>query len=369
MWVVRLTCNEQYAKEVAARKVAEARADAVDVENSKLLTMIDRQTGTITELQNELSKAIESLETLPANAVIAASSDGCGKPLPDKVHLDESVNLSLESDSGITPRKYRLHIPASYDTSSPVPLILSFHGRGKDAEYQEALSQFSNATYGFQGISVYPEGIPNTKGTQQWQGDPDAPASINDVTFTLELLDHIQSRYCIDTSRIYATGKSNGGGFTGVLACDATATTRIAAFAPVSGAFYLDANQQPMPCNPSRKPIPLIDFHGWHDKTIPYGGGINTRGNANSTSIVAYMDDWAKRDGFEVAANTTSYLCSGNMRVTRYSWDDVVIHYNYTNLEHDWPSSFPNGDTKNLLTCKEAEATSIILEWFTKWTL
>ncbi|KAI1573519.1 14-3-3 domain containing protein [Pyrenophora tritici-repentis] len=64
MWVVRLTCNEQYAKEVAARKVAEARADAVDVENSKLLTMIDRQTGTITELQNELSKAIESLETL-----------------------------------------------------------------------------------------------------------------------------------------------------------------------------------------------------------------------------------------------------------------------------------------------------------------
>lgn len=189
------------------------------------------------------------------------------------------------------------------------------------------------------------------------------------MTFALELLDHIQSRYCVDTSRIYAAGKSNGGGFTGVLACDAVATTRIAAFAPVSGAFYLDANQQPLPCNPSRTPIPLMEFHGWRDKTIPYGGGINTRGNANSTSIVTYVDDWAKRDGFEVAANTTSYLCKGKMKVTRYSWDDVVVHYNYTNLEHDWPSSFPNGDTTDLLTCEEAEATPIILDWFKKWTL
>lgn len=92
--------------------------------------------------------------------VTAASSNGCGKPLPDKVHLDASVNLSLDSDSGVTPRRYRLHIPASYNVNTPVPLILSFHGRGKDAEYQEALSQFSNATYGFQGISVYPEGVP-----------------------------------------------------------------------------------------------------------------------------------------------------------------------------------------------------------------
>lgn len=97
------------------------------------------------------------------DAVTATSSDGCGKPLPEQVHLDKSVNLSLASDSGVTPRRYRLHIPASYDVSTPVPLILSFHGRGKDAEFQEALSQFSNATFGFGGISVYPEGVPVSK--------------------------------------------------------------------------------------------------------------------------------------------------------------------------------------------------------------
>jgi poly(3-hydroxybutyrate) depolymerase len=212
----------------------------------------------------------------------------------------------------------------------------------------------------------------NAKGTQQFQGDPDSPDSINDVKFTLELLDHIQERYCIDETRIYAAGKSNGGGFTGILACDPEATKRIAAFAPVSGAFYLNKDDKVPACKPSRKQIPIMEFHGWKDETILYKGGDNTRKNSKTQGIVSWVDDWAKRDGFVVDANKTSTLCEGGKKVTRYSWDDVVVHYNYTNVGHDWPSSTPNsdtGDNKDLLTCKEAEATSIILAWFKKWTL
>lgn len=113
-----------------------------------------------------------------------------------------------------------------------------------------------------------------------------------------------------------------------------------------------------------------MEFHGWVDQTIPYLGGLNKRGNANITNIKTYVDDWAKRDGLNGAASTSS-LCEGSKRVIRYSWDDVVVHYNYSNLAHDWPSSFPNGDAskESELTCQEAEATSIILKWFKKWTL
>lgn len=85
---------------------------------------------------------------------------GCGGPLPTGIELDKSVDLTINSSSGVSPRKYRLHLPKSYDTNAKVPLILSFHGRGKNAKSQEELSQFSNATYGFDGISVYPEGVP-----------------------------------------------------------------------------------------------------------------------------------------------------------------------------------------------------------------
>jgi poly(3-hydroxybutyrate) depolymerase len=112
-----------------------------------------------------------------------------------------------------------------------------------------------------------------------------------------------------------------------------------------------------------------MEFHGFKDSTIPYAGGINTRGNANSTDIVTYINEWAKRDGFKVNANKTTHLCSGDKKVTRHSWEDVVVHYNYTNVYHDWMSSYANGDTEKALTCSEAEATSIILEWFKKWSL
>ena len=104
-------------------------------------------------------KALVIVSTL-ATVLVADNSNGCDKPLPDGVLPGESTGLTINSESGVTPRGYRLHIPTSYEKNTPSPLILSFHGRGKTAEYQEALSQFSNSSYGFEGISVYPEGVP-----------------------------------------------------------------------------------------------------------------------------------------------------------------------------------------------------------------
>jgi poly(3-hydroxybutyrate) depolymerase len=91
---------------------------------------------------------------------VRATKCGCDAPLPSGVKAGESVDLTLKSSSGVSPRKYRLHLPQGYDGSKKLPLILSFHGRTQDALYQEELSQFSNASYGFQGISVYPQGVP-----------------------------------------------------------------------------------------------------------------------------------------------------------------------------------------------------------------
>ncbi|KAH7122754.1 hypothetical protein B0J11DRAFT_347325 [Dendryphion nanum] len=298
-------------------------------------------------------------------------SGGCGKAPPGDVSPGISINQTIDSQSGASPRKYRIHLPESYQNNVSVPLILSYHGRSRDSKYQEILSQFSNSSYGFEGISVYPEGVPfGPRNTKQWEGDPDSH-NISDTIFTIELIQYLSEAYCIDPNRIYATGKSNGGGFTNVLACDPTTSGLIAAFAPVSGAFYLENKTQELPpCTPaeSRSVIPILDFHGWLDDTIPYLGGINQRQNANSTNIVKYVDEWAKRNSFEVNANVTTTLCGEDKKVTRYAWDNTVVHYNLSNLEHDWPSSFPNLDT-NLTTCREAEATKVILDWFRGWSL
>ena len=71
---------------------------------------------------------------------------GCGSSLLKGIELDKSVSLTISSSSGVATRGYRLHLPRSYETIQIVLPILSFHGRGKDAKFQEELSQFSNAT-------------------------------------------------------------------------------------------------------------------------------------------------------------------------------------------------------------------------------
>lgn len=151
----------------------------------------------------------------------------------------------------------------------------------------------------------------------------------DDIAFTSEILDQLESQYCIDTNRIYATGKSQGGGFVGVLACDAQMSRRIAAFAPVSGAFYqtnfgttCNPNTVPIaPCSPGRRDIPILNFHGLVDNTIAYYGGLRRR--ACLPAIPYWCQTWAENDGLALV-NTSSGVpgaLDGSTAV-KYEWGD-----------------------------------------------
>lgn len=87
-------------------------------------------------------------------------SGGCGKPLPTAQSPAGGASHQVHfTQSDGTARTYLIHIPSNYDVNTAVPLIFSFHGRGKDSAGQEALSQFSNEEWNPDGIAVYPQGI------------------------------------------------------------------------------------------------------------------------------------------------------------------------------------------------------------------
>jgi poly(3-hydroxybutyrate) depolymerase len=186
------------------------------------------------------------------------------------------------------------------------------------------------------------------------------------------MISHFQERYCIDPSRIYAAGKSNGGGLTNLLACDPLLSTQIAAFAPVSGAFYIpssscSATSISIPCNPGRNPIPILEFHGSKDKTIPYEGG-GRRGEC-LPSIPHWVREWSKREGYGLS-NKTTEMFGG--KVQRYEYGEaagqlgIVTHYLTDGLGHDWPSKEPNDDNSK---GTYYDATPIIMDFFNKYTL
>ncbi|KAI9047146.1 hypothetical protein LZ554_008600 [Drepanopeziza brunnea f. sp. 'monogermtubi'] len=287
----------------------------------------------------------------------------------------EYTKVSLTSSGD--PRYYLVTAPPEFDPKTPTPVIFSFHGNNKSAKDQYELTLLSDPYFNDYAIAVYPNGL-----EKSWQGHPDATS--NDLQFTLDILASLKSRYTLDDARIYASGKSLGGGFVGVLACDATLSNKFAAFAPVAGAFYVknDTKCAPrtieIPCHPGRAKIPVMEIHGGADGTIKYSGA--GRGGECVPWIPHWVRQWAKRDGLAYPGNVSSAVSDDTTLYqfeTEEEEDDadgrdlgLVSHVFDENLDHSWPSTLANAD--NIAHGDgpaSFNASTMIVDFFKRYTL
>jgi polyhydroxybutyrate depolymerase len=282
-------------------------------------------------------------------------STGCGKPAPTPP--GRSVNETILS-GGLT-RNYLLHVPSGYQTHSSAALVLNFHGHGSNAMQQERRSGMSLLADQQGFIAVYPQGVVGPDGRTGWvTGAPERP-QVNDVLFVSDLLNHLQSVLCIDPLRIYATGFSNGGGMTNVLAC--ILAGRFAAFAPVSGAYPPYSGG----CHPVR-PVPLLEFHGTADWVVPYNGSMSK----HYPPILAWLQGWATRDGCTMGPT----LFYKQVNVKGLEWTNcrgnaTVVHFRIQGEGHTWPSvtfnvSFNTSGGSTGTTVKALSASALIWSFF-----
>lgn len=178
------------------------------------------------------------------------------------------------------PRTANVIVPAGYDDTSPVPLVLNLHGLTSNAGQQELFSGM-NPTADAEGfVLAYPNGIGSSWnagaccGTAQQQ-------MVDDVGFLRALVEHLETLVCIDPARVYAAGMSNGGFMSNRLGCEAA--DLFAAIGPVSATLLADD------CAPSR-PLPVLMFNGTADALVPYNGGL-FQGAQQS------FQDWAQING------------------------------------------------------------------------
>ncbi|PQE10628.1 hypothetical protein CJF32_00009706 [Rutstroemia sp. NJR-2017a WRK4] len=285
----------------------------------------------------------------------------CNKALPANTTIGQPQNIPITS-SGVL-RSYLLVIPPLYTAQASSPVIFSFHGGNRDAIDQLELDELTSPFFNNNSIVVYPQGI-----NQKWEGDPGQTQ--NDTQLVTDIIASLESIYCVDSNRIYATGKSDGGGFCNTLACHPTLSTKIAAFAPVSGAFYIDVqpctpSSVPIPCSPGRTKVPMLEFHGGKDKTIHYSGQAN-RSNECLPTIPHWVREWAKRDGLGLK-NVTTELTNDTLVYTYGTGNEtgLVTHVFDSSIGHDWPSTELNGDSRRDGDAPATfNATSMIMEWF-----
>jgi polyhydroxybutyrate depolymerase len=268
------------------------------------------------------------------------SGSGCGRAAT-------AGSTTLSITIGGHARTVIVHVPTGYRDTTKVPLVLNLHGSGSTASGQEYFSGMDTTADANGFIVAYPQAlIPEGTGFD-WNipgvslvGNAAIPAgSANDVTFLTDLVGDLEHRYCVDRSRVYATGFSGGARMTSQLACDSAEI--FAAVAPVSGL------RRPTPC-PATRAVPVISFHGTADPVDPYGG----HGAAYWTySVPQAAAKWASQDG--CTAKAARSQPDPTVTLTRYDGcrSGVAVElYTIAGEGHEWPGgpSLPVGLTKLL---------------------
>ncbi|WP_233209334.1 PHB depolymerase family esterase [Mycobacterium sp. ENV421] len=190
--------------------------------------------------------------------------------------------------NGLT-RSFHIYRPDGL--SGPAPLVVMLHGGyGDGAQAERAYHWDAEADAGH-FLVAYPDGLNRAWNAGSCCGRA-ARTGVDDVTFLNTMVDAIEQQIPIDTTRVYATGMSNGAMMALRLACQ---SDLFAAIAPVAGTLLADCS------DPS--PTSVLQIHGTADDRVPYGGGPGKARTASGAptvdgpSVESVNADWRTIDG------------------------------------------------------------------------
>jgi len=190
---------------------------------------------------------------------------------------------------------YGVVVPESYDPGTATDLYIVVPGGSGSA--QAALMGWAPSLVGLDALVVFPSV---------------ASADTQTVPMIRAMIDDIADQYCVDTSRVYATGSSATAGLTARLMADASDV--IAAFAPGIGSFSTTGLD----------PIGPVPFIAW--------SGDPDRGQVESS-----VAEWADSNGCE-SDPIVSDLGSGVAHHHYEGCDAPSEYYYFEGMGHQVPN-------------------------------
>lgn len=185
----------------------------------------DDATGTTAAADDTASEPTSGGDTESDTTGAPAGSRGCGQAAPDAAG---GVNVTIDvGPAGDGVRKFHLSRSPDYDPSVPHRLVFGFPGT-------DWVGEMIAPYLGLEGdtveprpdeIFVYPD--PLWRDFEGWGnlggwllGPHAAPADGDaDLVFVEAVIAYMESNYCIDSARIFATGHSWGGDMAQVVSC------------------------------------------------------------------------------------------------------------------------------------------------------
>lgn len=251
-------------------------------------------------------------------------------------------------------RSYIVHVPPQAVSGKPLPVVINFHGGGGNARAHKQYSRMDAAADRDGYIAVYPNG---TGGIAErfltWNAGTccgaAAAARMDDVGYTLALLDDLAGRMPLDRARIYATGLSNGSMMAYRIAAEAP--ERIAAVAGVAGSMTL-------PRFAPRLPVAVMHIHSVDDARALYGGGLGPAFPMTNTrvfhqSVDSMLQKWRGRNECPAQPAAVAYVIGkpgasdAGHTATRLTYGPCiagteVVLWKLTGAGHVWPGGVEN---------------------------
>jgi polyhydroxybutyrate depolymerase len=269
-------------------------------------------------------------------------------------------------------RSASVYIPTTLAIGTKKPLVVLLHGGGGNGA--SALDNDGWAAKAEQDgfYIVAPDGLglrpqlptdfkANPAVWNSGQFSTKAPnAGIDDVAFIGQLLDELKPVLGYDSTRVFSTGHSNGGGMTFRLA--AQLSHRFTAIAMVAGRM---AVENPKP----EKPLPTLYIVGTADPLMPLAGGevkSQWSGSWTNLPVATQLSTWAQAVQCETDAQLVSN--ENNVKTMRYrskmNGPTVTVVY-LTGHGHAWPGGRQVLPEKMMgPNVSKVDATSMIWAFF-----
>ncbi len=239
----------------------------------------EAQTATTTAPTEAASTAATTAPTEAALTEAASTGAALTEAAPADARIESDV---------VNGRRFEVNVPAGYDGSTPVPLVVALHGYTGTAAGAKSFFGLDSEAARRGVLTVYPDGTKDQQGSQFWNAT-DACCRLtstdsDDSAYLTALIDQVVSTYNVDPKRVFLVGHSNGGFMSYRMACEHA--DRIAAIVSVAGATFGDVAA----CKPS-EPVSVVQVHGTADVVISFSGGsIRENAYPSATTTVA---SWA----------------------------------------------------------------------------
>ncbi|KZS73874.1 polyhydroxybutyrate depolymerase [Mycobacterium kansasii] len=180
-------------------------------------------------------------------------------------------------------------------------------------------------------LVAYPDGLNRAWNAGSCCGLPQQ-TDVDDVGFITAMVAAIGRQIPLDTTRVYATGMSNGAMLALRLGCQ---TDIFAAIAPVAGTLLTDCSRA--------QPTSVLQIHGTADESVPYAGGPGKALTANGTprvdgpSVPSVNATWRSIDGCgPPSASTAGVLTTETAGCPEGRTVELI---SVAGAGHQWPGS------------------------------